>query len=243
MPPSQNAVKAVATLPTLVTAVAEVDGRERPVVDNFARRLREAGLIRTGKRGVGAPDMDCRSAANLLIALAVAETAKDAHVEVARMRSLKAMPSAYTAESGLLHRIEECWNFGDALEELITGYHELLDIVSDQIRDTYRNEREATAWINAALNGVGPIWVRVEMSRYSARIYYEVHGLHANMIQWEIKFMQDSELLMEQFYGGGGADRQVISSFGLPTLRAVAGCLDTNEDGPVPSESDADAAA
>lgn len=59
----------MARLPALVDALVAVDGRERVVVDNIARAVREAGFIQTTKRGRGAADMTCDDAAALLVGL------------------------------------------------------------------------------------------------------------------------------------------------------------------------------
>ncbi|MFD0982520.1 hypothetical protein [Tropicimonas aquimaris] len=53
--------------------VAEVFGVERKTVQVIARALREAGYLTTGARGVNAPHMTARDAANISIALLTGE--------------------------------------------------------------------------------------------------------------------------------------------------------------------------
>lgn len=59
----------MARLPALIDALAAVDGRPRVTIDNVGRAIREAGLIQTTKRGLGAAEMTARDAAYLLIGL------------------------------------------------------------------------------------------------------------------------------------------------------------------------------
>lgn len=59
----------MARLPALVDALVAVDGRERVVIDNVARAVREAGFIQTTKRGRGAADMTAADAAALVVGL------------------------------------------------------------------------------------------------------------------------------------------------------------------------------
>ncbi|WP_293827630.1 hypothetical protein [uncultured Brevundimonas sp.] len=57
----------MASLPTLVDALAAVDGRGRGVIDHMAREIREAGLIQTTKRGRGSAEMTSLDAAHLIL--------------------------------------------------------------------------------------------------------------------------------------------------------------------------------
>ena len=83
----------MATLESLVAAIAEVEGIGAERVRALARALREAGLIATGGRGTSAADMSETDAANLLIAANVADTARTAAEMVNRYRGLRASPS------------------------------------------------------------------------------------------------------------------------------------------------------
>lgn len=57
----------MASLPTLVDALAAVDGRGRGVIDHMAREIREAGMIQTTKRGRGSAEMTSLDAAHLIL--------------------------------------------------------------------------------------------------------------------------------------------------------------------------------
>lgn len=59
----------MARLPALVDALVQVDGRDRVLIDNVARAVREAGFIQTTKRGRGAAEMTSQDAAALLVGL------------------------------------------------------------------------------------------------------------------------------------------------------------------------------
>lgn len=59
----------MARLPALVDALVQIDGRERVLIDNVARAVREAGFIQTTKRGRGAAEMTAQDAAALLVGL------------------------------------------------------------------------------------------------------------------------------------------------------------------------------
>ena len=68
----------VATLEKLVAAIADVEGIDAERVRAIARAMREADLIATRGRGKSAAPMSERDAANLLIAVNVADTARTA---------------------------------------------------------------------------------------------------------------------------------------------------------------------
>lgn len=59
----------MARLPAMVDALVAIDGRERVVIDNIARAVREAGFIQTTKRGRGAAEMTSSDAAALVVGL------------------------------------------------------------------------------------------------------------------------------------------------------------------------------
>jgi len=80
----------MATLGALVEIVAAVAGISRERVEAMARAVREAGLIATHGRGPSAAQMAETDAANLLIAVNAAETARSAPETVRRFRVLRA---------------------------------------------------------------------------------------------------------------------------------------------------------
>jgi hypothetical protein len=77
----------MATLSQLVDVVATVEGLKREGVGAIARAVREAGLIATHGRGTSAAQMGVADAANLLIAVNAAETARSAPEIVRRYRA------------------------------------------------------------------------------------------------------------------------------------------------------------
>ena len=77
----------MATLSQLVGIVATVEGLDRDRVGAIARAVREANLIDTHGRGTSAAHMGVADAANLLIAVNAAETARSAPEIVRRYRA------------------------------------------------------------------------------------------------------------------------------------------------------------
>ncbi len=79
----------MATLSELVGIIAEVEGLDHANVNLIAREAREAGLIRTGGRGLSAAKMDFSDAANLLIAVNVSSIVRDVPETTMSYRKLK----------------------------------------------------------------------------------------------------------------------------------------------------------
>jgi hypothetical protein len=98
----------MATLGALVDIVAAAEGISRERVEAIARAVREAGLIATHGRGSSAAQMTETDAANLLIAVNAAETARAAPETVRRFRALR-------ADNKSQHE------FGRVLEEMIAA--------------------------------------------------------------------------------------------------------------------------
>jgi len=90
----------VATLERLVATIADVDGIGAERVRAIARVMREAGLIATRGRGMSAAEMSVGDAANLLIAVNVADTARTAPEMVKRYRRLRASSKTWSAYFG-----------------------------------------------------------------------------------------------------------------------------------------------
>jgi hypothetical protein len=90
----------LATLEELVVTIANVEGLGTDRVRAIARAVREAGLIATGGRGNWAAKMSERDAANLLIAVNVADTARVAPRIVERYRGLRARSATFDADFG-----------------------------------------------------------------------------------------------------------------------------------------------
>jgi hypothetical protein len=93
-------VAVLATLEELVVTIADVEGVGTERVRAIARSIREARLIETRGRGLSAANMSDRDAANLLIAVNVADTARTAPRIVERYRGLRADSRARNARFG-----------------------------------------------------------------------------------------------------------------------------------------------
>jgi hypothetical protein len=107
-------------LPALVAALAAIDGRDEATLAHYARLLREAGHIRTTKRGRGAAAMNVRDAANLLLGTNSAEAPRDAVAALQRLRRLRAdhTPS-WAPWQAPLGPLAVAPTFGDAAELLV----------------------------------------------------------------------------------------------------------------------------
>jgi hypothetical protein len=75
----------MAKLPALISVIAEFDPRGRNAVENLSRELRKAGLVTTGKSGVGAPNMTATDVTNMLLGL-VARRSNEAAGAVLSLR-------------------------------------------------------------------------------------------------------------------------------------------------------------
>jgi hypothetical protein len=110
----------MASLGALVEIVADAEGVDSQRVAAFARSIREAGLITSRGRGPSAAEMSEADAANLLIAVNAAETARAAPDTVRRFRALRTNRKNQRA-------------FGSVLEEMMAAAvkNELVDYLLD----------------------------------------------------------------------------------------------------------------
>jgi hypothetical protein len=90
----------MATLESLVATIANVEGIGAERVRAIARALREADLITTRGRGTSAAEMTDGDAANLLIAVNVADTARAAPETVELFRRLRASSKTWSSHFG-----------------------------------------------------------------------------------------------------------------------------------------------
>jgi hypothetical protein len=79
-------------LPALVEAFASCDERDRASIAQFARVIREAGLLPTTKRGRGAARMGALEAAILMIGLNAAGTPSGAPAAIRGYQNARALP-------------------------------------------------------------------------------------------------------------------------------------------------------
>jgi hypothetical protein len=82
----------MAKLSTLVTTFAESFQTPVPSIAEYARRLREAGLIATGPHGPAGLDLSTKDAANLLLGLCCSLEAKGAPGLVRKFREISIRP-------------------------------------------------------------------------------------------------------------------------------------------------------
>jgi hypothetical protein len=82
----------MARLPGLIRALALHDRRGEKTIAHIARQVRDAGLISSTKRGVGASSMTFADAATLLLAVCGDSSPQGAVVAVGNLRSLEPRP-------------------------------------------------------------------------------------------------------------------------------------------------------
>lgn len=118
----------MARLPAIIDLIAKHDTRSVATINNYARVLREAGVLPKGKRGRGAPDLHPLEVADLVLGLAGASDAVDAPHAVAVLKNMKVSPFVHR-DGGDLVRVEEelshwtvnehCEDFGAFLASLL----------------------------------------------------------------------------------------------------------------------------
>lgn len=220
----------MAKLPALVNALTEVDERERPTLDHFARVIREAGLIPTTKRGSGAADMTTREATNMLIAVNTADSPKLAPVAVTHYRSLKGMNYGPVRKpEGIFGRINDASNFGEALEVLIEGAPEIQTSFSEFIDNAYSNYPEE---VRATFKN-GTHLANVEVSFSRPYPYAEIRVVAPGMntpVQYEWKYMVDTTIFMAGGYRVAEKDRKTTVTVHLKTLLALSATVANMDD-------------
>lgn len=229
----------MATLPGLIAALAETDGREQKSIEHIARFIRERGYIQNGKRGAGAPQMNSTDAANLLIALCGCDAPTEAPLAIDRFRSLRPMIEGNAdvirryVESvdklpETLRDMMQCQTFGTALEVLIDGAALLLLSLYEKAA-AYRgdnNQHAIELLIRSKIVGC-----EVELSRYSALVrVYHMAG-RDKVADFEAVYIVDMDR-NPGFYGMDDAnlDRKVKVSFGIKTLLQAYSATNVIED-------------
>lgn len=234
----------MAKLPALVTALSEVDGRERKAVDHIARTIRERGYITTGKRGGGAADMTAHEAANLLIALNGADSPKDGPTAIDRFRSLRQWfagtskdirerVDSYDQQIKPVQDIMDVHTFGEALDALIEDVPELVAALRSYAHDAY-NDIDPTV-LDERLFGMLRLrmfGLEITFERYAAKIeLYTMYGSERR-VEFEAGFMQDTDRIESGFYGKEWPDRRISVTIGAPTLIAAWQALHPGESLP-----------
>ncbi|EPR08449.1 hypothetical protein M527_09885 [Sphingobium indicum IP26] len=223
----------MAKLPALVTALAEVDGRDRKSVEHIGRTIREAGYIPTGKRGSGAAEMTPREASNFIIALNGADTPKDGPIAIDRFRSLRqyykgtskdfrAYVDSFEGQPEAMQDVADSRTFGEALEALINGVPSLVMSFHHFAKEQYPTNDGSSYWDEKLMSAfrLTMFGVEVEFERYAAKIdMFIMNGSERN-VQCEVRFIQDQDR-ETGFYGVSWPDRRVRSTIGMPTLIAA----------------------
>ena len=213
----------MAKLPALVSAIAEVDGRERKAIDHVARVIREAGYIPTAGRGGAAANMSPREAANLLIALNGADTPGEAGVAIDRYRSLEQAWSHADDRAAHIEAVNKIVNastFGQALEDLIEATPSLVLSLHQYWRDAY-NVSDPDQELFWTAFGMDMFGLDLTLKRYSAEFELFTMNGDERRVQFEAVFIRDNNKQSAGFYGASKGDRRVSITIGVPTFYAA----------------------
>jgi hypothetical protein len=221
----------MARLPQLIDAVSKTSGRDRSSVEHWARAIREAGLITTTKRGVGAANMTTRDAANLLIGLCGADTPREAAKAVHEFRSLKVF--APWSESGeffdVYERIKDAPDFGNAIEELMEGVQEIRSTFSRYVDEAFPTHSEEVRSL-FAFGSVAKIRLEVKLARWPAHALIRVlrqDENHKEVEAFRCDFIKNQQLLGQGFYTNPpqDCDTQTTITFGLQTVLGASAAV------------------
>jgi hypothetical protein len=214
-------------LPSLVSALAAVDYRDRPSIDFIARKLREADLVVRDKRGVGAASQGAAEAANLLLGIC-ADQPKNAVDTVNRFRSLKvvketgatkvdlraafvgvfpALPEPPEGFLAAITRIAKAKQLNDALEACLTG------------------APTVAGWMSLAEEQLRDVGFEITLRRPSFTASIELWCLHDGKRRpiWGQDYRPDRMLRSQGFYGPaiGQGFRQTSETIGWQQLHAL----------------------
>ncbi len=222
----------MAKLPAMVTAMSQVDGRERKTIDHITRTIREAGYITTGKRGSGAAEMTVPEVVNLIIAMNAAESAREAPIEIDRYRSLRQIAEIGKGQRGSnqLQRYEEypqaikdvmdVHTFGEALETLVEGVPSLVQWSMARCEEDFPGAEFVVGFalaLRARLFGIDVVF-----QRYTPKIQLFRDVGDDRIVEFEANFVADDERAEKGFYGTIQerflVDRQVSVKIGIVTL-------------------------
>lgn len=232
------------TLPKLVSALPEVDGREKKTIEHIGRLIREAGFLPKGKSGAGAPIMTSKEVANLIIALNGTNNPKDAPIEISRFRSLKQyfqgnartmIEDFYDPKGDYPKPISlamESKTFGLALEAVVDGVPELYQHFFDQCgkyTPEFDQHKICQVGYQTGLFGLEIIF---EKYHCSIGLYSGLSGYAMRKYDCRIKFKVDEDLLEEGHYSMGDEriDRKVSVEIGFATLVAAWQAINPNKE-------------
>ncbi len=150
----------MARLSDLVLRTSEVTGVPEPAVREMGRRLREAGLISTGKGGrYGGAEMTSVDAARLVTSLMIAKASTFSHTKVVPLA--KAYLTGLISHSGRRgHLVVDRWNAKLGLFELceLKIGHTFEDAVAALFSSM------ATSSFKSAMQKWGTVRIRIELS-------------------------------------------------------------------------------
>lgn len=216
----------MARLPQLISTLAQVDGRRPPTIEHVSRFLREAGLLATGKRGVGAPEMHFDDAAALLIGVNSSDVLIDSAAATKVMLDLRPAGGVDEALMYPLPEIEAQTNFGDALACVLKTAPHLVDLIDCgiDVRYCFPYTDEDRAVLRRQIRfDRGPCVFRIEMARTSGRLALEWTD-SSPVVVWEKKFSLDLGQ-RASVPVSSRADRKVTAEVGLPTIIALHECI------------------
>ena len=208
----------MARLPELCAALAKVDGRDAAAIGRIARVVREAGLITTTKRGVGAADMTAADAANLIIALEGCEAAKDAVAAVRRFRAAKRLrfKSSPTLKFEPYRSIDAATNFGEALEMSIDAVPAIIAEIAGVICAVAGDDTKLFLRILFAGTTIPADQLVISFSPTMASIErLKIGNPESDQIRFRFLTHDDAPVAMP------GVDRNITVRIGLPTLIRV----------------------
>lgn len=229
----------MARLPQLIAMLAKVDGRKMGTIEHGSRVLREAGLLTTGKRGAGAPEMTYEDAANLLIAVNGSEAIAGAKHAVNAIADL--IPENHNINEDLpypLPDLERQPVFGDALSWVIMTAPHIVRLIESFICIRYEapySDDDRKMLCKQARAGMGPVNFTITFSPAGSRLAIELTDAEPRT-EWERTYSWPSG---KPFMPVG--DRRASVKVGLPTIIALHECI-SGESLPQfePLESNAD---
>jgi hypothetical protein len=126
----------MACLPQRLDALTAADGRrDRATLNNIARAIREDGLLPRGTTGRGAPRMNTRNAADLLIAVVLPVPRGEAADAARQFGTLRRRPHGMDRLSDWRLQLAEAPTFVEALTVLIEQAPAIGDTVVQWIDD------------------------------------------------------------------------------------------------------------
>lgn len=201
----------MSTLPKLITAFSELDGRDHATLTQFGRVIREAGYIPAGKRGAGAPKMTAEHVTNLLLGIYGSAAQKDAPYRLAALKALERYAPDDNAPMPL-KEVQKAATFGDAIEELLKA----VPLILDDAIAAFDGKHDAATVKRLMTKGVGPMRLIVTIKTAGATIKY----LNAQgQTTFDAEFITpDEQVFTDTYRDAVQFDRRVEVKFGFRTF-------------------------